>query len=96
MGISILVPSLKEPGEVLRLFSNGRNPHFCLVGRGGDGLSSPLETPCGLMTLPGPSASALATECLPKGECSAVHAHFFTFFQDQIPLEIFTINLFSS
>ena len=44
---------LRSLGKSSELFSNGRNPHFYFVGRGGgDGLSSPLETPWGLLTLP--------------------------------------------
>lgn len=56
----------------------------------------PLETPWALMILPGLSTQTLTTECLPKEVWPAAHVQFFTFFQDQIPLEIFTINLFSS
>lgn len=94
MGISILVPSLKEPGEVLRtvrqwkkspLLSCGKRRRWSVITPGNS--LWPYDSSWS-------STSALATESLPKGVWPAVHAHFFKFFQDQIPLEIFTINLF--
>lgn len=51
-----------------------------------------LETPRASM-LPA-SHGHWPRDALPKGV--AVYTHRFTFLQDQIPLEIFTINLFSS
>lgn len=56
----------------------------------------PWKLPGALLTLPDLSIQMVTTDCLPSEARPAAHVHFFTPFRNQIPLERFTMNLFSS
>lgn len=82
--------SFKGPGEVLRAAQQGKKSPLLSRGKRRRRHRSGPREPPGALRLSGLSTGMQTA--FPRGE--AVHAHHFTFLQDQIPLEISTINLF--